>query len=214
MWLSRKQSKRSKSAPLGDFGNADVANANLSVARLVTLLKVCVARGVKFAIEQPTSSLLFEHPDMKELFRSLDDHWRLHVYLGSYGHSMCKGTVIWTNVKKSFASYFPQGVRPRFCEKKGAAKVISQKSGKVSVQGSTDLKVSEHYPLKFCQRFEMCFDRFAEIPKPLEQELYVIQKCGAPFVLGGRLLGVGSSDDSELAILKNHKGQKRKAAQM
>lgn len=88
VWMSRKQSKRTKLDPLGNLDNENVINANKTISKLVVILKICVVRGVKFVIEQPTSSLLFEHPEMRALFRAMDDHWRLHVYFGNHGHMM------------------------------------------------------------------------------------------------------------------------------
>lgn len=120
---------------------------------------------------------------------------------------MVKSTVLWTNLSKKFKDFFPDGVRPKETEVKGARKVTAKSSGKVSVQGNPHLKQSEHYPPKFCMTFEFAFRRFYRnlhtCPTPEE---YVIQKCGAPLVRGHVLLGKGSSDNAELEIL----GSKRK----
>ena len=54
---------------LGNTGNALVASQNALVARMVYILILCIKRGVLWMIEQPWSSIVFEHPRWQYLER-------------------------------------------------------------------------------------------------------------------------------------------------
>ena len=71
VYMSRSSTGRRSDNVLGDEDNRKVAYANAMVSRLCFLLVLCIKRGVWWIIEQPLTSLMFEHP----LFRRLLTRW-------------------------------------------------------------------------------------------------------------------------------------------
>ena len=126
---------------------------------------------------------LLLHPSQREpwFFRSRDDFWELKVFLGAYGHYLHKPTSIYCTLDKRTKAYFC--ARPKGEFRKGARKVKSKCSGKVSIQGAKDLKESEHYPHAFCSRFVDVWSRFCKVAKAVINDVYIIQPCGAPLVV-------------------------------
>ena len=70
VFLSRHTTRRSKNMPLGRSPRPSrvVANNRL-VSRMCHLLEFFFGRGIYYIIEQPRSSLMFEHPRLKKLLR-------------------------------------------------------------------------------------------------------------------------------------------------
>ena len=66
-FLNRGTSKRSHCAPLGDVGCSSVASSNLIVTRMALLCMLAVARSATWAMEQPGSSLMPQHPRLRRL---------------------------------------------------------------------------------------------------------------------------------------------------
>ena len=157
LWMSRGHTKRSRQNPLGDVTRPDVRAAN-RIARTVALLcRVLAQRGVFFVLEQPAGSLLWHTPSLRLAARSLrvkGKRWqRRFVWLGHYGHKICKPTEL-CGIFPSLASILPSK-RPRPSDKPVAGVYRSwvSKNGRRRVCGSAGLKVTEHYPKPFCRAF-------------------------------------------------------------
>jgi hypothetical protein len=61
---------------LGIWGNAyseDIKAQNALVARLVYLLVLALKRGVLFIVEQPKSSVMWQHPRMQHFIEYMGD---------------------------------------------------------------------------------------------------------------------------------------------
>ena len=69
VFMSRGSTRRSATEPLGDEHVEKVRVSNCLVARTVLLTLLAIARGVAWAWEQPISSLMTEHPRVKQLRR-------------------------------------------------------------------------------------------------------------------------------------------------
>ena len=67
VFLNRHTSKRSREAPLGDEEQPSVRRANLLVTRWTLLVLLAVSRGCVWLAEQPMSSLMPEHPRLKQV---------------------------------------------------------------------------------------------------------------------------------------------------
>lgn len=67
VWISRSSTGRSRGNPLGRTDQACVSEANTTASRVALLVLLAVCRGACWAIEQPGSSLLPEHPRMQML---------------------------------------------------------------------------------------------------------------------------------------------------
>ena len=70
VWLSRSQTKRSKTNPNGDVGKESVLKANKMVISLAMLFAVLYARGVELFMEQPSSTVLHCCSPMREVIRT------------------------------------------------------------------------------------------------------------------------------------------------
>ena len=86
VFLNRHTSKRSREAPLGDEGQPSVCRANLLVTRWTLLVLLAVSRGCLWLAEQPMSSLMLEHPRLKQVCE-LCQTPSLHTHLW---HSMAR----------------------------------------------------------------------------------------------------------------------------
>ena len=69
VWIARSSTGRSRGNPLGRADQPCVSDANITASRVALLVLLAVARGCCWAIEQPGSSLLPEHPRMQMLAR-------------------------------------------------------------------------------------------------------------------------------------------------
>ena len=167
VWMARGHTKRSRPNPLGDVARMDVRRAN-RIARLVALIcQVLTKRGVFFVMEQPAGSLLWWTPCMRLAARRLrvqGEAWcRRFVWLGHYGHKICKPTEL-CGIFPSLARILPSR-RPRSKAAMGVYKVWKNKNGRRRTSGSVGLKATEHYPKEFCREFAR------EVVKRISQQL-------------------------------------------
>lgn len=86
--------------PLGDVTKDSVIRGNLCVARFVLLVLVAYARGCIWAVEQPGSSLMPNHPRMQHLLHLsvrgiMPANVMQRLWMGGFGHWSAKPTKIW-----------------------------------------------------------------------------------------------------------------------
>ena len=93
VWLSRSVSKRSRSTPCGDEQQAFVALGN-AVARVVSnVIKWCNDHHVLWIIEQPASSLFWQHPDIARALETSSSHvYTVSFHMSAFGASTAKPT--------------------------------------------------------------------------------------------------------------------------
>ena len=155
VWMSRGHTKRSRQNPLGDLARVDVRRANRIARIVVVICQVLAKRGVFSVMEQPAGSLLWRAPRMRLAARRLrvqGQRWcRRFVWLGHYGHKICKPTElcgIFPSLARILLSRCPRG-KPAT----GVYKVWKNKNGRRRTRGSLGLKATEHYPKEFCRAF-------------------------------------------------------------
>ena len=95
VWISRSNTKRSKVSVQGDETQAVVVKGNMIAATLSQLMKLLHGRGVFYLIEQPASSLFFEHPAVASV---LKEHapcvGRARFLMSSFGAPSAKPTLL------------------------------------------------------------------------------------------------------------------------
>ena len=125
VWVNRGSSKRSPWEPLGDTSKKWVRRANLMVWRTLLLVMFIICKGGRYMLEQPSSSIMDEHPAFDPLIAlAVAKKCRLlmvSTWLGLFGAPSPKCIKIYTNtaaakqVKRTFnrsdSEAFVDGVR-------------------------------------------------------------------------------------------------------
>ena len=68
-WMSRYSTGRNVNEPLGHSWSPSATEGNLLVARTILLLRLIVARGCVYILEQPLGSIMPEHPRFQQFLR-------------------------------------------------------------------------------------------------------------------------------------------------
>ena len=80
---------------LGHLFNNNVQSQNALVGRLCYVIVLAIKRGVFFIIEQPASSIMWDHPRLKAVLEKYSDIlFRCELQLGSYNYEVPKATVL------------------------------------------------------------------------------------------------------------------------
>ena len=99
IWISCSVHRRHE-LPLGDTSRAKVRLANLIATNTAVILQQLIERQVNVMVEQPASSKMFELPAFQQLMDG--GTWKIHsTYMGCFGHSMPKETILLSNMKSS-----------------------------------------------------------------------------------------------------------------
>eukprot|EP00442_Polarella_glacialis_P054099 CAMPEP_0115142078 /NCGR_PEP_ID=MMETSP0227-20121206/59937_1 /TAXON_ID=89957 /ORGANISM="Polarella glacialis, Strain CCMP 1383" /LENGTH=333 /DNA_ID=CAMNT_0002550599 /DNA_START=75 /DNA_END=1076 /DNA_ORIENTATION=+ len=145
--------------PEGDVSRLKVRLSNLIVRNMAAVLKLLHTLGRRFyvVLEQPSSSWMFKQPCMKELI-ALMLLVLVKTYMGFFGHDLCKGTHLLTNMKTltGLARSMTKKDKVRIAgrrEKKNAKRskkrvYYTKKNGRVT--GGADLPSSAAYTSAFC----------------------------------------------------------------
>ena len=115
--------------------------AKVMVSRMAVVVWILSARQVLWLYEQPSSSLLWEHPRMQQILKSLSVY-RAHTWMGAFGGKSPKGTFLWSpspSVQK-YSRVLPH--------KEWTADMV-RRSKNGSITGSKDLKASQCYSREF-----------------------------------------------------------------
>ena len=159
VWIARGHTMRSASNWAGDTSRTDVHEANELVGIVAFLLQLLVMRQVFYLIEQPASSLMFKHPALRRHFKKgtrrpkvfktkLKAH---HVWLGSWGHSLYKGTWLVGVLPglKSLKSKRTRSATVVAHWKKTSVRKSGPRKGSWRICGCKSLKDTGRYPRKF-----------------------------------------------------------------
>lgn len=130
---------------LGFWGLFNLPLEKVMVARMALIIWILESKLAMWLYEQPHTSMLFQHPRMQELLKSLNVY-RCHMYMGSYGTKSPKPTHLWspTPAVNMFNLPLPGD--------KEWAPMVSKKlmpDGRVQVTGNSLLKNSQTYPREF-----------------------------------------------------------------
>ena len=82
IWITRHSTSRSKDMPHGSGDAADIAN--IIVMRVCYLIALASSLGVRVVVEQPSSSILWDFPCMRDVARWLSFDW-VTADMGAYG---------------------------------------------------------------------------------------------------------------------------------
>ena len=116
------------------------------MARMAIIVWILECKNVCWVYEQPHSSLLFEHPKMRDLVK-MRRVFRAFTWMGSFGARSPKGTHLWapTPLVHRFSMPLPTDVT-------WATDLVKKevtKDGKVRVTGDKALKKSQSYTPTF-----------------------------------------------------------------
>ena len=157
VWIARGHTHRTKANINGNTDRQDVCQANRMVGIIAMLLDLLVLRGVFYVIEQPSTSLVWFHKNLRNHFRSkpkvhnamLKKH---HVWLGFFGHHVFKSTSL-VGIFPPLTTIYSRREKSTNLKKKIAwRKTVAKsgpKKGEMRVSGGKDLKSTGRYPRKF-----------------------------------------------------------------
>ena len=167
IWLARASTGRRADNVLGS-SNDYIEGQNALVSRLCYIWAVLIKRGVYFIIEQPDSSLLFDHPKFKmfkeRFMKKGAQFYRSTVDLGLY-NMVCQKKIILDGT----APYIPElgasmshGTKKEMWECEFYRKTASVEvvEGQEKITGSPTLWESQIYPFGFCARHALCYSSF------------------------------------------------------
>jgi len=161
VWMSRHSSGRSFSV-LGKKYCANIAEANAFVARLIYLLTLCFKRQVYWIIEQPKSSVLWEHPRARRFLL----RWQHFVSdalvdMGCFNLRCQKSLLL-----RSWAPYLPNLCRSMTRKERKWMKAGHQlqhtrhttsECGKKKRTGKKKPKLTQAYPMGFGCAHALCY---------------------------------------------------------
>jgi hypothetical protein len=93
VFLSRHSTGRDKvitGNPMSEYVEAQ----NALVCRLLLVCRLCIARGVYFIIEQPTSTCMWEYPNFVDFLNKHPEINRVKLQMGAYGLLAQKDTML------------------------------------------------------------------------------------------------------------------------
>jgi hypothetical protein len=166
VWLSRHSTGRSPQNIYGNLRSHYIRSQNALVTRLSLLLQLCNLRGVFYIIEQPHSTIMWDHPDLK---RVLEDArhpvFRVDMDLGAWSLDNQKPTTL-----VGTAPWLPQLGRrmsqsERLALKMNDARVetavkYQDKKGIKRCHGSAALKSTQSYSMNFGAAHALAFHKF------------------------------------------------------
>jgi hypothetical protein len=148
--INKATSGRTVANPLGRTRHAYVAEANIMVSRCALLILFGMCLSLDFILEQPGTSLMFEHPRIRQLqaladaggLRPIRSIW---TWMGAFGAPTPKptkllGTPTWMLALRRTIR------RTDFVKRTDMVTYAEDATGKVSYSGSTGLKSSQAYP--------------------------------------------------------------------
>ncbi|CAK9088946.1 unnamed protein product [Durusdinium trenchii] len=125
------------------------------VSRCMILCLMLATLDIPFILEQPASSLMQYHPHFQYLCKRFDIY-RVFVWLGSYGGTSPKATLLYSNYKFCGELYlplpdadWPAEMATRYIDGQGLPRVC----------GGKDLKNSQHYPRLFGAAVAQLYDK-------------------------------------------------------
>jgi hypothetical protein len=156
VWIARGHTERTKKNINGNTHREDVCQANRMVDIIAMLLDLLVLRGVFYVIEQPSTSLVWFHKELRNHFRSKPKVQRTmlkkhHVWLGYFGHHVFKSTTLvgfFPPLKTIYSRKRKSLLGGKIAWKKTVAK-SGPKKGQLRVSGTEDLKATGRCPRKF-----------------------------------------------------------------
>jgi hypothetical protein len=161
VFMSQGSTMRSRARPMGDPNAQSVQAGNLMVSRLALLLYVLSWKQVWWVIEQPNSSLLIYHDRIQELLEKGITIYKTFVWLGAYGHTSAKPTVLYSShpyLGELAVRSKPAG-RGTLAHAGQLTRRHVDAHGIVKVSGGSKLRESQHYSPEFGLAVETLFSK-------------------------------------------------------
>ena len=164
VWVSRHSTGRDMDV-MGNAESRYVASQNALVARMVFVLVLAIKRNVYFIIEQPTSTLMFEHPAMKQfLARFSSMVSRVELHMGSFNLKSQKDTILLGTAP--YLSEMGRKMTPAEREAMSSSadciqttKIYVDARGQKRCSGTAQLKGTQAYPLQFGALHALAFKK-------------------------------------------------------
>ena len=133
--------------PLGDKGLPATRAQNKLVGRVILLLRLACYFGAFWMIEQPTSSLLNQHPKFRKSQKALGMR-EVFFWMQFFGADSPKDTKLWSNVPYLglLENRLSKNDLASTSGRIQTAKTTVNRDGKASVSGGKDLKSTQAYP--------------------------------------------------------------------
>ena len=156
VWMSRHSTGRNRGA-LGNQENENVVRQNHLVSRVCYLVALAWKRGLYFIIEQPSSSVMWEHPRLRKLLERINRKMGIHtanIHLGCFTLEQPKEVTLQGNaphiqrLSRRMTTEERALMRDNGHRKPTATHWVS-KDGKKRSRGSEDLKATQSYPTGF-----------------------------------------------------------------
>lgn len=144
-FLASSVHRRTKGNPNGDLSNMKVRLSNLIVRNTVAIMQALVRRNVFIVIEQPSNSVMFHLPCMKEWIVKLG-LVVVMTFMAAFGHDMPKPTHLLGNLP---GLALMRRVRPRKNLAAASGMVYHYKNKHGQSCGGKDLHKSAAYTLEF-----------------------------------------------------------------
>ena len=161
VFLSRHSTGRHKN-PSGNWKtSAYVASQNALVCRLLLLARLCIARGVRYIIEQPRSSCMFAYGPFATCLKR-QPALSVFTEMGAFGmmaekDMLLMGTAPYLPMLERRLAHDQRQELRKDSRRKHTTKISVRADGTKNVQGGRDLKSTQAYPIGFGCAHAACF---------------------------------------------------------
>jgi hypothetical protein len=149
VWMNRGTSGRSREQPLGRLEHPSVRQANLVTARTCLLIVLCIAKGIHWIVEQPSSSVMVYGPEM-DVIKHHYNMVEVKTWMGAFGAASPKATVLYSS--SDWINAMQRSLDRTKLKKQDAGKNLDiarqyvDTAGRRRVQGGHGLKATQAYP--------------------------------------------------------------------
>jgi len=191
--VNRATSGRSLQSPLGREYFPYVAEANVMTSRTALFLLICSCLGVDWVLEQPNSSLMCEHPRIKQVIElgnvgGLRKSKRVFTNMGGFGARSKKPTMLLGT--PTFLHRLHR--RWKACARPSLVRYYTDARGRKAFQGGVRLKKSQQYPPGYGKAFAS-YMKQAPILLDDDFDMAVVTEQAAHYREAGRALWTDAS---------------------
>ena len=153
VWIAKASTARTFAQPRGDDTLLSVREGNIQAARSALIMVWCYVRSIVYVLEQPHSSVLFNHPSMSWMANkanSLDKMFHIvSTYMGAFAADTPKQTILASN--SSFTQNLVRVHPGRMSVASKTARVSSVRSDgrRMITGGGKILKDTQTYTAQF-----------------------------------------------------------------
>ena len=171
VWICRSTTKRSMAFPLGIEPRCRAVEAGkIMVSNMAVLLLWALAKKVSWVVEQPGTSLMFEHPrfkQVKDAMRSSTDprfQWTTEtVYMGAHGANSSKPTMLVASSPWIRGLVVPLTEADKLRMGENDEEIVTRDDAG-GITGGKDLKATQEYPRGYGEAVAKEWMDFNEAP--------------------------------------------------